>query len=128
MLGRLVRIRDIRKKDVEGWFYIDMRAALDEHVHGTSRRSPAKSCRTLAVAPDVEVTVRIEVEASTPQGFAGAKVRTVAENALTLELDRSGFEEAGKAAGNQRISSSALPTSEWKSSSARQRWSVTSEK
>jgi hypothetical protein len=47
----------------------------------------------LATAPGVQLTVRIEIEATTAQGFESAKVRTVSENAKTLKFDQSGFEE-----------------------------------
>jgi hypothetical protein len=41
----------------------------------------------------VELTVRIEIEATNPAGFDEAKVRTVSENATTLKFDQSGFEQ-----------------------------------
>jgi hypothetical protein len=47
----------------------------------------------LAAAPGVQLAVRIEVEATTAQGFDENKVRTIAENAKTLKFDQSGFEE-----------------------------------
>ena len=46
----------------------------------------------LTATPDVELTVTIEVEASAPNGFEDAKVRTVSENAATLKFEQSGFE------------------------------------
>lgn len=46
----------------------------------------------LVAAPGAQLTVRIEVEASSDQGFEEAKVRTVAENAQTLRFEQSGFE------------------------------------
>lgn len=46
----------------------------------------------LAAAPGVQLTVRIEVEASTCNGFGEATIRTVGENASTLRFDQSGFE------------------------------------
>ncbi len=39
------------------------------------------------------LNVTIEIEATTPDGFDDAKVRTVSENAATLKFEQSGFEE-----------------------------------
>jgi hypothetical protein len=39
------------------------------------------------------VTVRIEIEATDSEGFNESRVRTVSENARTLKVDQSGFEE-----------------------------------
>jgi hypothetical protein len=47
----------------------------------------------LGATPGVKVTVTIEIEATTPSGFDDAKVRTVSENAATLNFEQSGFEE-----------------------------------
>ena len=47
----------------------------------------------LGAAPGVTVNVTIEIEATTPSGFDDAKVRTVSENAATLNFEQSGFEE-----------------------------------
>ena len=46
----------------------------------------------LAAVPGVRLSVRIEVEATTNQGFGDATVRTVGENAQTLRFEQSGFE------------------------------------
>jgi predicted AAA+ superfamily ATPase len=48
----------------------------------------------LAAVPGVQLTVRLEIEAVAPDGFADDKIRTVGENATTLKFDQSGFEEA----------------------------------
>jgi len=48
----------------------------------------------LAAAPGAKLTVRIEIEATSDQGFDEAKVRTVSENAKTLKFQQSGFEES----------------------------------
>ena len=40
----------------------------------------------------VNLTVRIEIEATADHGFDESKVRTVSENARTLKFDQSGFE------------------------------------
>lgn len=42
--------------------------------------------------PDVELTVRVEIDAVSHSGFDESKVRTVSENATTLKFDASGFE------------------------------------
>jgi hypothetical protein len=42
--------------------------------------------------PGTDVTIRVEVEASRPDGFDDATVRTVTENARTLKFDHHGFE------------------------------------
>jgi predicted AAA+ superfamily ATPase len=47
----------------------------------------------LAAAPGVRLTVRLEIEASTPEGFDDARARTVSENATQLKFDQSAFEE-----------------------------------
>jgi len=48
----------------------------------------------LAATRGVTLNVTIEIEATTPQGFDDAKVRTVSENAATLKFEQRGFEEA----------------------------------
>lgn len=40
------------------------------------------------------LNVTIEIEATAPEGFDDAKVRTVSENAATLKFEQRGFEEA----------------------------------
>ncbi len=47
----------------------------------------------LAAAPGVELEVRLEITAKTPEGFDDNRVRTVTENATTLKFDQSGFEQ-----------------------------------
>jgi hypothetical protein len=47
----------------------------------------------LGTTPGVTLNVTIEIEATAPDGFDDAKVRTVSENATTLRLEQSGFEE-----------------------------------
>lgn len=47
----------------------------------------------LTAVPGVELRVTVEIEASAPEGFDDAKVRTVSENATTLKFEQSGFEE-----------------------------------
>lgn len=47
----------------------------------------------LGSTPAVELTVTVEVEATSAEGFDDAKVRTISENAATLNFDESGFEE-----------------------------------
>jgi predicted AAA+ superfamily ATPase len=42
----------------------------------------------------VTLTVRVEIEATSPLGFDEAKVRTVSENANTLKFEQSGFEDS----------------------------------
>jgi hypothetical protein len=46
----------------------------------------------LASTPGVELEVRLEISATTPNGFPGDKIRIVEENATTLKFDQSGFE------------------------------------
>lgn len=48
----------------------------------------------LAGTPGVQLSVRIEIEATSPSGFDEGKVRTVSENARTLRFTESGFEES----------------------------------
>jgi len=48
----------------------------------------------LAVAPGVELEVRVEITARTPDGFTEQQVRTVRENATQLRFEQSGFETA----------------------------------
>jgi hypothetical protein len=48
----------------------------------------------LGATPGVTLNVTIEIEATTPDGFDDAKVRTVSENAATLRFDQQGFEES----------------------------------
>lgn len=47
----------------------------------------------LGSTPGVTLNITIEIEATAPDGFDDAKVRTVAENATTLDFEQSGFEE-----------------------------------
>ncbi len=47
----------------------------------------------LKAADGSKVTVRIEIEAESPDGFVEHVVRTVRENAATLKFDQAGFEE-----------------------------------
>jgi predicted AAA+ superfamily ATPase len=47
----------------------------------------------LTATPGVTLNVTIEIEATTTDGFDDAKVRTVSENASTLNFEQSGFEE-----------------------------------
>jgi hypothetical protein len=47
----------------------------------------------LGATTGVTLNVTIEIEATTPDGFDDAKVRTVSENAATLKFEQSGFEE-----------------------------------
>lgn len=46
----------------------------------------------LATTPGVTLNLTLEIEATTPEGFDDAKIRTVSENATTLKFDQSGFE------------------------------------
>jgi hypothetical protein len=46
----------------------------------------------LAATPGVDLTVTVEIEAATAEGFDDAKIRTVSENATTLKFEQSGFE------------------------------------
>ncbi len=41
----------------------------------------------------MKLSVTIEVEATAPDGFDDAKVRTVSENDATLRFEQSGFKE-----------------------------------
>jgi hypothetical protein len=47
----------------------------------------------LGATPGATLNVTIEIEATAPEGFDDAKVRTVSENAATLKFEQSGFEE-----------------------------------
>ncbi|MGI8554828.1 MAG: ATP-binding protein, partial [Pyrinomonadaceae bacterium] len=47
----------------------------------------------LGATPGVTLSVTVEVEATSPDGFDEAKVRTVSENAATLKFEQSDFEE-----------------------------------
>jgi hypothetical protein len=47
----------------------------------------------LGATPGVTLNVTIEIEATTSSGFDDAKVRTVSENAATLNFEQSEFEE-----------------------------------
>jgi len=48
----------------------------------------------LGATPGVTLSVTVEIEATTPDGFDDAKVRTVSENAATLRFEQGGFEQA----------------------------------
>jgi predicted AAA+ superfamily ATPase len=48
----------------------------------------------LSAAAGANLVVRIEIEATSAQGFDESKIRTVSENARTLKFDQSGFEES----------------------------------
>ncbi|HKF81438.1 MAG TPA: Swt1 family HEPN domain-containing protein [Solirubrobacterales bacterium] len=47
----------------------------------------------LASVPGATVTITLEIEATTPEGFDESQVRVVSENATTLKFEQSGFEE-----------------------------------
>jgi hypothetical protein len=47
----------------------------------------------LAATPGVKLNVTIEIEATAPDGFDDAKIRTISENATTLRFEQTGFEE-----------------------------------
>lgn len=47
----------------------------------------------LAATPGAQLTVRIDIEATTAGGFEESRIRTVSENATTLKFEQSGFEE-----------------------------------
>jgi predicted AAA+ superfamily ATPase len=47
----------------------------------------------LAAAPGVNLTVRLEIEATTDAGFDDGRIRTVSENATQLKFEQSGFED-----------------------------------
>ena len=47
----------------------------------------------LAATADVRLTIRIDIEATTPGGFDTSKIRTVSENSNTLKFEQSEFEE-----------------------------------
>ncbi|HCX85631.1 MAG TPA: AAA family ATPase, partial [Micrococcales bacterium] len=47
----------------------------------------------LAAVDDVELSVRLEISATAPDGFAEQVVRTVRENASQLRFEQSGFED-----------------------------------
>ena len=53
----------------------------------------ARRIMDMGVVPGVTISVRVEIEATAPEGFDDAKVRTVSENAATLKFEESGFEE-----------------------------------
>ena len=48
--------------------------------------------RRLETTPGVTINVTLEIEATSPEGFDDAKVRTISENAATLGFEQSGFE------------------------------------
>lgn len=43
--------------------------------------------------PGISLSVRVEIEATTPTGFDDNTVRTVSENSTTLKFEQAGFEE-----------------------------------
>ncbi|MEV6346536.1 Swt1 family HEPN domain-containing protein [Actinoplanes sp. NPDC051851] len=47
----------------------------------------------LAGTPDVNLTIRVEIEASAWHGFSDFQIRTVSENSQALKFDQAGFEE-----------------------------------
>jgi hypothetical protein len=47
----------------------------------------------LAGTPDVNLTIRVEIEASAFHGFSDFQVRTVSENSQALKFDQASFEE-----------------------------------
>ena len=47
----------------------------------------------LTATPGVTLNVTIEIEATNPDGYDDAKIRTVSENATTLKFEQAGFEE-----------------------------------
>jgi len=47
----------------------------------------------LTSTPGATVTITLEIEATSPDGFDEAQVRVISENAATLKFDQCGFEE-----------------------------------
>lgn len=73
--------------------FFGSRTLNPERYAGDFKRIADEVLQHLAAVPDVELTVRVEIEARAPEGFAEDKVRTVRENATTLKFDSSGFED-----------------------------------
>lgn len=67
---------------------------LNADKYAMDFRNIAEEIVTHLREPGTALTVRIEIEATKPEGFDESKVRTIAENARTLKFDQSGFEEA----------------------------------
>jgi hypothetical protein len=47
----------------------------------------------LLAVPGVDLSITVEIQATTPDGFDDSKIRTVSENATTLKFGQTGFEE-----------------------------------
>jgi hypothetical protein len=48
----------------------------------------------LLAVPGVDLSITVEIQATTPDGFDDSKIRTVSENATTLKFEQTGFEES----------------------------------
>jgi hypothetical protein len=71
----------------------------------------------LAARPDARLTVRVEIEALSSQGFSPDLIRTVEENATTLRFDQRGFEQE-RPHGSGRGRYRDLPSQGWPGSGA----------
>lgn len=64
-----------------------------ERYAGDFKKITDEVLQHLAAVPDVELTVRIEIEAYAPAGFDDDKTRTASENAETLKFEQHASEE-----------------------------------
>ncbi len=64
-----------------------------ERYAGDFKKITDEVLQHLAAVPDVELTMRVEIDAYAPAGFDDAKPRTVSENEATLKFEQHAFEE-----------------------------------
>ena len=79
---RPVKMRFFGAKELGVRYAVDFRKVADEVL------------AHLAATPGVELSVRIEIEATAAAGFDEGRVRTVSENAHTLRFEAAGFEDS----------------------------------
>jgi hypothetical protein len=73
--------------------FFGVRSLSRDRYAGDFKKVVDEVLAPLAGVEGVSLSVRIEIEATTPAGFSDDKVRTVRENATTLRFDAHSFEE-----------------------------------
>ncbi|MDN4474639.1 Swt1 family HEPN domain-containing protein [Demequina sp. SYSU T00192] len=86
-------LRDMPQRPVKNRFY-GVKTLGTNRIASDFRDVAEEVIANLRASEDVELTVRIEIEAISSGGFGEGVVRTVAENTHALKFEQSGFEES----------------------------------
>ena len=77
------------------WFGARMLPAPSPDAYAAQLRKIHDEVLThLAATPGVNLTIRLDIEATATDGFGENRVRIVRENAATLKFDDAGFEDS----------------------------------